>query len=159
MRFVLLGILEYPNEAGLQESWAQDFAQAKPLINSTRPANYYIISGMFSADRLEREARTLQAMFVLYCRGLHGSRDALCQGCRELQAYALNRLRNCPFQQGKTTCAKCPIHCYQPRMRAKIKGVMRFAGPRMLFRHPLLTLQHYLDSLQKEPKKNATKPN
>ena len=108
---------------------------------------------MASTDRLAREAQTLQAMFVLYCRGQHGSRATLCAECRDLQEYSLSRLKACPFQQGKTTCAKCPIHCYRLEMRARIKKVMRFAGPRMLLNHPILTLRHYLDSLREEPRK------
>jgi hypothetical protein len=28
---------------------------------------------------------------------------------------------------------------------------MRYAGPRMLFRHPVLTLFHLVDKLRKEP--------
>jgi len=106
-----------------------------------------------SKDRIEREAQTLTAMFLLYCRKQHGSRDELCNGCQELQDYSLRRLEKFPFQQGKTTCANCPIHCYKADMRARIKQVMRFSGPRMLLAHPFLTIQHYLDGLRKEPLK------
>ncbi len=108
-------------------------------------------SHIFSKDRIEREAHTLQAMFLLYCRKQHDSVSDLCNECQELQNYALKQLDNCPFQQGKTTCAQCPIHCYKADMRARIKQVMRFSGPRMLLTHPFLTVQHYLDGLRKEP--------
>lgn len=110
-------------------------------------------TSIFSKDRIEREAQTLTAMFLLYCQKQHGSRAELCSGCQELQDYSLHRLEKCPFQQGKTTCAKCPIHCYKADMRARIKLVMRFSGPRMLLAHPFLTVQHYLDGLRKEPLK------
>ncbi len=106
---------------------------------------------VFSKDRIEREAQTLSAMFLLYCRKQHGSRSELCRECQELQDYALKRLEKCPFQQGKTTCANCAIHCYKADMRARIKQVMRFSGPRMLLAHPVLTIQHYLDGRRKEP--------
>ena len=33
-------------------------------------------------------------------------------------------------------------------MRTRIKEVMRYAGPRMLFRHPVLALLHHWDSLR-----------
>jgi hypothetical protein len=36
-------------------------------------------------------------------------------------------------------------------MREKIRAVMRYAGPRMLFRHPIMTLWHYIDGRRKEP--------
>jgi len=106
---------------------------------------------LFTKDRIEREAQTLSAMFLLYCQKQHGSESVLCGQCQELQDYSLKRLEKCPFQQGKTTCAKCPIHCYKADMRARIKVVMRFSGPRMLLAHPFLTIQHYLDGLRKEP--------
>lgn len=108
-------------------------------------------SSIFSKGRIEREAQTLQAMFLLYCQKQHGSHSILCSECQELEDYSLRRLEKCPFQQGKTTCAKCPIHCYKADMRAMIKQVMRFSGPRMLLAHPFLTVQHYLDGLRKEP--------
>lgn len=62
-------------------------------------------------------------------------------------AYAVCRLERCPFGAKKTTCAKCPIHCYSSAMRDRIKGIMRYAGPRMLFHHPILALRHWLDGL------------
>ena len=103
------------------------------------------------APRMKRERETLEAMIRLHCTNRHGQRGSLCRECAELQAYAQARLRKCPFQEGKPTCAKCPVHCYQPGMRERIRGVMRYAGPRMLYRHPVLALFHYLDGLRKEP--------
>ena len=93
--------------------------------------------------RMTREARTLEAMIRIYCHGQHGTRgDALCAECTDLQAYAGLRLDKCPFQEEKTTCAKCPVHCYKPAMRERVRQVMRYAGPRMLLRHPILALLH-----------------
>ena len=48
-------------------------------------------------------------------------------------------------------CAKCPVHCYKADVREEVKAVMRYAGPRMPRRHPILTLFHYLDGRRKEP--------
>lgn len=100
------------------------------------------------ADRLERERRTLLAMIEIYCRAHHGTRSTLCAECEELYQYGLQRLAKCPYQDDKPTCAKCPIHCYSPAMRERVRQVMRFAGPRMMLYHPLLTLRHYLDELR-----------
>jgi hypothetical protein len=36
-------------------------------------------------------------------------------------------------------------------MRRRIRAVMRYAGPRILFRHPMLALRHMLDGLQRPP--------
>jgi hypothetical protein len=99
--------------------------------------------------RIGRERRTVTAMIRLYCRGRHGSGGELCPSCRELHAYAMARLDCCPFGVEKPTCAKCPIHCYRPEMRERIREVMRYAGPRMLLRHPVLALRHQLDGTKR----------
>ena len=52
---------------------------------------------------------------------------------------------------GKPTCSKCPVHCYKPEMRDRIREVMRYAGPRMYKRHPILTFFHVLDGFGKTP--------
>jgi hypothetical protein len=83
-------------------------------------------------------------MLRIHCRERHGW-AALCSECQELMGYALCRLDRCPFGNDKPTCANCPIHCYKPTMRASAKVVMRYAGPRLIFRHPILALMHLLD--------------
>ena len=52
----------------------------------------------------------------------------------------------CPFMESKTFCSNCRVHCYCPDMRAKIRMVMRFSGPRMLFYHPVLAIRHLVES-------------
>ncbi len=102
--------------------------------------------------RIARESRTIHAMITLYCRdhhGDHGTAGALCPDCREVLDYAELRLDKCPFQENKTTCAHCPVHCYTPSMREKVKAIMRYSGPRMTFRHPVLALFHLLDGRKK----------
>jgi hypothetical protein len=103
-------------------------------------------------SRLSRERRTVRVMISLYCRRLHGEKE-LCPDCQELADYTLERLGQCPFQEGKTTCAKCPVHCFKPEMRARIRAVMRYAGPRMVYYHPVLALFHIFDGRRKAPKK------
>ena len=95
--------------------------------------------------RLRREWRTLEAMIGIYGRRRHGGgRRALCADCRELHDYAQGRLAHCPFGADKPTCANCRVHCYRAAMRERVRDVMRFAGPRMLARHPYLALMHLL---------------
>ena len=104
-----------------------------------------------NVPRLERERKTLEAMIRCYCSGIHGSREGLCAGCQELLQYATGRLERCPFQEDKPTCVKCPIHCYQAQRREQVKEVMRYAGPRLLWRHPILSVRHMLDAYRKIP--------
>ena len=101
--------------------------------------------------RIAREDKTVEAMIRIYCRDLHHTQDDLCTECDELLDYAKKRLSQCPYQGGKTTCAMCPTHCYKPSMREKIRAVMRYAGPRMMYRHPILALYHLIDGRRKEP--------
>jgi len=99
--------------------------------------------------RIAREKRTIAAMVGIYCRAHHGASGELCGECRELLEYAYGRLDRCPFGADKPTCANCPVHCYKPSMRSKARAVMRFAGPRMLLRHPVLALRHWLDGFRR----------
>jgi len=101
--------------------------------------------------RPSREKRTIRAMVGIYCRAHHATTGALCNECGELLEYAFCRLDRCPFGEEKTTCARCPVHCYKPEMRSRVKEVMRYAGPRMLVRHPVLALLHTIDAKKKSP--------
>jgi hypothetical protein len=95
--------------------------------------------------RLAREWKTVEAMIGIYCQGQHSPAQDLCQECQAVALYAHQRLLRCPFQENKPTCANCTVHCYKPAMREKIRAVMQFAGPRMIYRHPLLALHHLID--------------
>jgi hypothetical protein len=101
--------------------------------------------------RIAREGKTIAAMIRMYCRDQHHTLNDLCPDCQDLLAYARERLARCPYQEGKTTCARCPIHCYKPDMRERIRAVMRYAGPTMMYRHPILALYHLIDGRRKKP--------
>lgn len=92
---------------------------------------------------IQRDRKTVAAMVRIYCADKHGTvRGTLCEACGPLLEYADERLAKCPFGEEKTTCRECPIHCYRPAERTSMKEVMRYAGPRMLWRHPLLAIRH-----------------
>ena len=109
------------------------------------------VSPSFAGKRLAREWQTIAAMVNFYCEGHHHARTALCLECRELLDYAAVRLERCRFGVEKPVCAKCPVHCYQRARREQVKAVMHYAGPRMLWRHPILSLRHWLDGFLKAP--------
>ncbi len=106
---------------------------------------------MTDKPRMKREVKTVEAMIHIYCHGQHETKNKLCPECQELLDYTRLRLEKCPFQEGKTTCANCPVHCYKPDMRERIRTTMRYSGPRILPRHPILTVYHYIDGRRKEP--------
>ena len=99
----------------------------------------------FADKRLAREWQTIAAMIRCYCRGHHATGTTLCPECQGLQDYAAVRLERCHFGSEKPVCVKCPVHCYQPARREQVRVVMRYAGPRMLWQHPILSLRHWLD--------------
>lgn len=93
-------------------------------------------------DPIIHEKRVVGQMIGLYCRAKHGGGETLCPSCAQLYAYACRRLDMCRFGAEKPPCECCPIHCYAPDYRARIREVMRYAGPRMLFVHPIEALRH-----------------
>jgi predicted amidophosphoribosyltransferase len=104
--------------------------------------------------RIAREARTIEAMLHIFCRDRHGD-NGLCSDCSHLLDYARRRLATCPFQDAKPACNKCQVHCYSKTMQTQVKAVMRYAGPRMLLRHPILSLYHVLDNRRLAPSSAA----
>ncbi len=88
-------------------------------------------------DKREFEKRIVSEMIDLYEKG---NPDRI--STDELKAYALERISRCPKMETKSFCSACPIHCYQKQKREEIRQVMRYAGPRMLFHHPWMTIRH-----------------
>ena len=103
--------------------------------------------------RLARELKTIRAMARIYCRKHHGTRasDGLCVECEALLHYATRRLDRCVFGDDKPTCVNCTVHCYSESMREDVRAVMRYAGPRMLWRHPVLAIAHVRDGRRLAP--------
>lgn len=93
--------------------------------------------------RRVRELKTIEIMVRMYCHHHHGG-TPLCVECTELFDYAERRLHRCVFGDAKPNCAQCVVHCYNATMREKIRIVMRWAGPRVLLRHPILGILHLL---------------
>jgi hypothetical protein len=121
-------------------------AIARPETEARRAA-----AGPLANKRLAREWRTVAAMISCYCRDHHATKGILCPECQGLADYAALRLERCRFGPEKPVCAKCPVHCYQRARREQVKEVMRYAGPRMVWQHPILSLRHWLDGSRKAP--------
>ena len=105
--------------------------------------------------RLARELATIRAMVGIYCRDQHGTHGRvpgeLCAECQGLMDYATRRLDRCVFGDDKPTCANCKVHCYTATRREEVRVVMRYAGPRMVWRHPVLALAHIVDGRREAP--------
>ena len=94
--------------------------------------------------RIKLEQKTINKMINIYCRRVHKSSGKLCEECNRLNEYALERLHYCPFQEDKPVCSECTIHCYKSDMREKVREVMRYSGPRMIYKHPYLAIMHLI---------------
>jgi hypothetical protein len=107
---------------------------------------------------LLREARTVQHMIGIHCSGKHAAAKTPCEDCVALLEYACRRLEACPFGDNKPVCDRCPVPCFDPVEREQVKRVMRYSGPRMIFAHPLLTLQHMVDKAVRRRKLTDLNP-
>lgn len=110
----------------------------------------------------EKELKVVTLMIERYCHGNHKTkRHELCEECSALLDYVKFRRSKCPHGDHKPFCSNCRIHCYKPEMREKIRAVMRYSGPRIVFRHPVLATRHLIESkrekrkLEKEDKKEC----
>lgn len=106
----------------------------------------------------EREKRMVSLMIKLYCNKNHHTKSQMCEECAQLNEYAIMRSDKCPFMETKTFCSNCKVHCYKPDMREKIREVMRFSGPRMIYRHPVAAIRHVVES-KKEKKRMEKQDN
>lgn len=97
----------------------------------------------------EGEKKVVNKMIRIYCKSRHKTNIGLCSHCLELSNYAMHRLENCPFGEQKSTCELCHIHCYKDDMRQEIREVMRFAGPRMIFIHPIDAIRHIIKKIKR----------
>ena len=103
---------------------------------------------------VEDEIRLVDSMIDLYTEAhrQHPSKsDESAPNMEALKAYTHKRIEQCRYRSGKQKkpfCNVCPIHCYKPEMRRQIRAVMRYSGPRMLFRHPVLSLQHLIGTIR-----------
>lgn len=103
-----------------------------------------------AGKRIQREIKTIEKMILIYEKSHPATIDFPDQ-YQQLYKYAINRLEKCRYGENKPACKQCPIHCYQPKMREQMKVVMRWSGPKMLLRHPILAIRHLLDDRRPHP--------
>jgi len=97
---------------------------------------------------VQTEMRTIEVMVRIYCRSRHG-RD-LCEECGNILTHCFARIEKCVFGPDKPVCNICTVHCYSTKMREKVKTIMRFSGPKMIYRHPYLTIVHLVKKKRKK---------
>lgn len=99
---------------------------------------------------ITRERNTFEKMLKIYCVDHHST--TLCASCTALLSKLECILGKCPFGDNKPLCSRCSSDCVDAGVRKKIADVMHYSGSRMLYRHPALTVLHFLDLLKQGPK-------
>ncbi len=117
----------------------------KPVRNYEFHKNF--LEGEILKNRFYDDSNTVETMIKIYCQGNHGTLGDVCDECLELTEYASSKLKNCKFGEKKPVCGKCTVHCYKPEMREKIKRVMRYAGPRMVYKHPIMMFKYIINKV------------
>ena len=111
--------------------------------------------------RERKDLRILAWFTAVYCRQHHaGPRAALavaddelrvlplrnypvCPDCAAFLTYAFERRLRCPLE-AKPACKHCPVHCYKPGHRERVREIMRFSGRHLIRRGRLDLIFHYL---------------
>jgi hypothetical protein len=102
-----------------------------------------------SCTTVKREKSTIEKMITIYCRGHRHSASGMCVDCEVVLRYAYERIDRCPFNaSNKPACGLCRTNCFTPDMQLNFNRIMRYAGPRMMIRHPFLTLAHIRDAFK-----------
>ncbi len=77
---------------------------------------------------IAKDLKTVTKFVEVYCREHHTPNGGgPCEQCRDLLAYAKQRLTRCPYDP-KPRCKDCRTHCYRPDYRKRMQEVMRFSG-------------------------------
>ncbi len=98
------------------------------------------------------EKELITIMIKLYNKKKLGQKQ-LTKEMQELLDYSYLRIENCPhrkknFNGKKPFCSCCTIQCYKADMKQDMVEVMKFSGPRMIFSHPIVSIEHLQKTLK-----------
>jgi hypothetical protein len=81
-----------------------------------------------TTGQIKKQQRLLRRFVQVFCTHHHETPSGeLCEQCDDLLGYAAARLAACPMDP-KPKCRDCPVHCYRPDYRRRIREVMKFSG-------------------------------
>ncbi|PSW33385.1 nitrous oxide-stimulated promoter family protein [Photobacterium phosphoreum] len=116
-----------------------------------KDANFHLFG------QLNTEFNTITAMIDLYCLRHHQPNTGKfqhCADCEQFRTYVKQRLDRCPYGEKKPSCKQCPIHCYKPQQKLKSQTIMRYSGPKMLVKHPIMAIRHLIHDKRAVPERN-----
>ncbi|MFW7433560.1 nitrous oxide-stimulated promoter family protein [Vagococcus carniphilus] len=100
-----------------------------------------MVKGINNGPKISFERKTVQAMIDIYYKQFDDETHAIEKV--DVETYAMARLSYCRFGEDKPTCKVCPVHCYKKSYKEKMQQIMRYAGPRMMIYHPVMSLEHF----------------
>lgn len=130
---------------------ARVFSRKVAYVDTKKHIEKHTEDSPRAARKRVRDKRTVSQMVSIYCHGKHkdAPRDhvahcgeLVCAECAKTDAYAILRTEQCARMEVKVSCDRCPLHCYTPDELEKIREIMRYSGPRMMFHHPIAALRH-----------------
>ena len=118
-----------------------------------------------SDEKVRADTRVVAGLAAINCAGRHGGRarsqlesraatlgvygrraPGLCPECAEHIRYAEQRRAYCP-KDPKPFCAHCDTHCYSASESEWQRQMMRYAGPRSIWRgYAIPALRHALEA-------------
>lgn len=104
--------------------------------------------------KLNSEFNTVTAMIDLYCLKHHqinANKFQRCTDCEQFRSYVKHRLDRCPYGENKPSCKQCPIHCYRPQQKVNSQTIMRYSGPKMIVKHPIMAIRHLIHDKRSIP--------
>lgn len=108
---------------------------------------------------IAKDVQTIRHMTEIYCHAHHDSKDGLCPECEDFYLYSVKRLACCPFGEKKPVCGSCKIRCFGKGYKERAKEIMAYSGPRLLLKHPYLSLRHIIALFRTAPEKpTAARP-
>jgi len=101
---------------------------------------------------IQKDADKLVRFLSMYCDAHHDHRlrepfvfshlkmpakvmegPQMCDECSRLLRHAVVMRALCPLDP-KPKCRNCPRHCYRPIYREQMERVMKYSGPRSIFK-------------------------
>ncbi len=112
-----------------------------------------------SQEKAEKKIKLVTKMIGMYCKKHHVQemKGQLCDDCGALLDYTSTRTRKCRNLENGTFCAHCTTPCYAPDKRGKMRQVMKFSGPRLIFYHPVWVMKHILEDRRNKRGKKRSK--
>ncbi len=94
--------------------------------------------------RRDKKHMISEKMIKMYCKYNHSKSTELCYDCIDLMEYSKFRTSKCPYIGITLFCVNCPTPCYKVDYKEVMRKVMKYSGPRFLFKHPIYTISHVI---------------